>query len=68
MPRLSNFSAKLGRMPVDLKTPLTRPFAVHAGLLEAEDVLHRDDLAFHAGDLADVRQLAGAVGQTAESG
>ena len=38
---------------------------VHAGLLEAEDVLHRHDLAFHAGDLADGVDLAGAVREAA---
>src|SRR5262245_59696162 len=33
-----------------------------AGLLELEDVLHLDLLAFHAGDLSDLHDLAGAVG------
>src|SRR5215475_4976139 len=33
----------------------------HAGLLEDEHVLHDDGVAFHALDLGDVRDLAGAV-------
>ena len=33
-----------------------------AGLLEQEDLLHGDDVAFHAGDFGDGRHLARAVG------
>ena len=35
---------------------------VDAGALEHEDVLHRDHVAFHAGDLGDLRHAARAVG------
>ena len=38
-------------------------FLGDAHLLEHEDVLHGDDVAFHAGDLRDRRHLARAVGQ-----
>src|SRR3954470_18083517 len=37
---------------------------VDAGLLEAEQVVHLDLLAFHAGDLADAGDLALAAGET----
>src|SRR3546814_10643155 len=37
------------------------PFGIHAGALEAEDFLHGDDIAFHAGQFADAHQTAAAV-------
>src|SRR4051794_29811153 len=37
--------------------------AVDPALLEAEQVVHRDLFAFHAGDLADAGHLAAAAGQ-----
>ena len=39
-----------------------------AGLLEDEDVLHDDDVAFHALDLGDVGDLAGAVLEARSAG
>src|SRR5918992_6172181 len=36
---------------------------VQAELLETEDLLHGDDVPFHAGDLGDADDLAGAVRQ-----
>ena len=56
----SNFSVNFGRMPVALQAALMLALG-DAGLLEGEDVLHDDDVAFHALDLGDVRDPAGAV-------
>ena len=57
MPITSNFSTNLGRMPVGLEAALDLAFD-DPGLLEDEDVLHDDDVTFHALDLGDVDDLA----------
>ena len=36
---------------------LNMAFGAHAGLAEAEDLLHGDDVALHAGDLGDADDL-----------
>ena len=60
-PDAASRSLHFGRMPVARNRPVTLPAGANAGLLEQEDVLHRDDFAFHAGDLGDRRDLARAV-------
>ena len=62
-PDAARRSAHFGRMPVARKRPITRPSRRHAGALEHEDVLHRDHVVLHPGDLGDRGDLAGAVGQ-----
>ncbi len=49
--------------------PAQDPLALVGPLaLEDEDVLHGDDVAFHADDLGDLHDLAGAVGEPARPG
>ena len=67
MPMTSNFSTNLGRMPVGLQPALDLALD-DAGLLEDEDVLHDDDVTFHALDLGDVDDLARAVLEAATAG
>src|SRR3954466_98082 len=55
---------ELGPDPGRLQPALDLPFG-DARLLEDEDVLHDDNVAFHALDFRDVRDLAGAVLETA---
>ena len=62
MPIVASCSAHFGRTPVARNRPIDLAFRVHAGALEQEDVLHRDDVLLHAGDLGDRRHLARAVG------
>ena len=67
-PAAASRSLHFGRMPVARNRPVTLPPAPTPGLLEQEDVLHRDDVAFHAGDFGDRRHLARAVGLTRRPG
>ena len=52
-------------MPCTRKSPDRVAVRVDAALLEREQVVHLDLLAFHAGDLADADDLAPAAGQAA---
>ena len=56
-PAAASRSRHFGRMPVARNWPLHLAVGADAGPFEQEDVLHRDDLAFHAGDLGDRRHL-----------
>src|SRR3954469_20173467 len=56
---LDELGADAGRLEATLDLALD-----DAGLLEDEDVLHDDDVAFHPLDLGDVRDLPGPVLQT----
>ena len=58
-------SAKRGRMPVASNRPSTRPRHRRRDG-EAEDLLHGDDLAFHAGDLLQADDAAPAVAHALE--
>ena len=51
-----------------LEAALDLSVGVDAGLTEAEDLLHRDDVAFHAGELGQAEQLAAAVGRGGRPG
>src|SRR5262249_25410350 len=48
------------------EVPLGQALLVHPGLLETEEVVHAHDLAFHAGDLRDLHELADAAGQAGD--
>ena len=63
MPAAASRSLHFGRMPVARNRPCTLPSSRMPVLLEHEDVLHGDHVAFHAGDLGDAGHLARAVGQ-----
>ena len=56
----SNFSVNLGRMPVGSQVAVDLALR-DARLLEGEDLLHDDDVAFHALDLGDAGDPACAV-------
>src|SRR5512135_3637199 len=51
----------LGPDPGGEEIPLGDLARVHAGLLEAEEVVHADDLPLHADDLRDLDDLADAA-------
>ena len=65
MPYALRRSAHLGRMPVARNCPSTRSSSPMPVALKDEDVLHGDDVAFHADDLRDLHHLAGAVAEAA---
>ena len=52
---------KVGRMPVAMNSPIGAAVGVDADLLEGEDLLHDDRVAFHADDLGDAGHLARAA-------
>ena len=55
MPRLTSSARKRGRTPVGLEMALHGAVGAGAGAHVLEDLLHLDDVAFHAGDLGDAR-------------
>ena len=61
MPDAFRRSQTFGRTPVARNRPMTLPSGVTPSFSKAEDLLHRDDVAFHAGDLRDAGDLSGAV-------
>ncbi len=63
MPRWRSSWTNLGTAPVACSDAEDAAVLVEPGLRELEDGLHDDRVAFHAGDLGDVGDLARAVGQ-----
>ena len=58
--------ANFGRMPTGMKSPMTSPVSRNAALPEQENVLHGDDIAFHAGNFGHVGDFARAVAQAGD--
>ena len=65
---LDAVGALAGGCRCTMKWPGRVPVVVDAGLLEREQVVHLDLVAFHAGDLADADDLAPAAGQAPRPG
>jgi hypothetical protein len=63
MPYALRSERKRGRIPVALKFPCSVPLLSVKSFTNLKNLMHLDDFAFHAGDLAYAAQATGAIGK-----